>query len=137
MNAWQNLPAGPQLRQIIAERLGWHMRKIPVGSNGIAYDYLIYNNDDHLMYQREIAANDLTDEAAHIAQTWLAAMNDPDCPRWDEDIQEAHDLAYGRAYAVQPTPDGFTAWVQSPDYTGTGTTKALALARAWLASTDA
>ena len=137
MTNWQNLSAGPELRQIIAERLGWHMRKTPVGSNGIAYDYLIYNNDDHLMYQREIATHEQADEATLTAQTWLAAMSDPDCPRWDEDIEEARDLTYCTDYAVQQTPDGFAAWVRSPEYTSTAPTEALALARAWLASTEA
>lgn len=136
MTDWQHLPAGPELRHIIAERVGWHMRKIWVGSNGIEYDYLIYNNDDHLMYQREIAAGEQADEAALVQQTWLEAMSDLDCPLWDEDIAEARELAYGLDFAIEPNGNTFTAWVQSREFTGTGPTEALALVRAWLAATE-
>ncbi len=136
MTDWQELPAGPELRQIIAERLGWHIRKIWVDSHGIDYDYLVYNNDDHLMYQREIASGEALGEATITKQVWQAAMKDPDCPRWDEDVAEARDLAYGLDYHIQPTVAGFTAWVKSPEYVGQAHTEALALVRAWLATPD-
>jgi hypothetical protein len=136
MTDWKNLPAGPELRYLIAQRLGWHMRKIWVGSNGIEYDYMIYNNDDHLVYQREITAADLEDEPAAEWATWLAAMDDEDMPLWDEDPDETIDLTYGLDYAVRAENGLFIAWVQSEAHTGTAETEALAIVRAWLAATE-
>ena len=136
MTHWQDLPAGPELRVVIAQRLGWHMRQAWVGSNGIEYDYLIYNDADHLVYQREISSDDQSDEETLTSQTWLAAMNDPDCPRWDEDVTEVRDAIFGQDFEVQKTPTGYVAWVNSPTHEATAATEALALVKAWLAATE-
>jgi hypothetical protein len=136
MTSWKTLLAGPHLRRIIAERLGWHMRKVWVGSGGIEYDYLVYNNDDHLVYQSEITADDLADEQTAEDQTWLEAMQDEDCPLWDHDFEEALDLAYGLEYNLIETEGIYSAWVKSSQYTGEAETKPLALVRAWLAATE-
>ena len=135
-SSWQDLPAGPHLRRVIAQRLGWHLRKNPVGVNGIAYDYLVYNNDDHIVYQREITAEDLQDEEVITNQTWLEAMSDEDCPRWDEDSAEARDLVYGMDHKIWQVDGRVSAWVKSDSFTGSGDTESLALVRAWLAATE-
>jgi hypothetical protein len=136
MPSWNTLPVGPQLRRLIAERLGWHMRKVWVGSGGIEYDYLVYNNDDHLIYQREITADDLADEQTAEDQTWLEAMQHEDCPLWDQDLDEALDLVYGLEYRIDESNGVFRAWVESPQYPGEAEAKPLALVRAWLTATE-
>jgi hypothetical protein len=136
MTVWQALPAGPELRCFIAERRGWHMRKIWVGSGGVEYDFLVYNNDDMLVFQREIDAAALADETQAERQTWLSAVNDDDCPRWDEDLDEAKDLVYGMDHNIQAQGEAFTAWVIAPDHSASGPTQALALVRAWLLVTE-
>ncbi len=133
---WKNLPSGPQLRRVIAERLGWHLRKIWVGSAGVEYDLLIYDNDDRLAYQREITAAELENEAAAIDETWSAAMEDENCPRWDEDAVEALDLAFGMAHQISQDGDTIRVWVKSAEFSGEAETKALAAVRAWLAATE-
>lgn len=133
---WKDLPAGHELRQLVALRLGWHMRKIPVGSNGIEYDFFIYDNDDRIVYQREITARDLENEQAAVEQTWLAAMEDNNCPRWDEELSEALDLAYGMERHVWHENGRALAWVKSEAFTAGAETESLAVVRAWLAATE-
>ena len=134
-NHWSKLPPGPQLRRIIAERLGWHMRKIPVGHEGIAYDYLIYDNNDRFIYQREAKPDELENEATIIDQTWMAAVQDDECPPWDEDLSEALDLAYGMEREIWQENGTVYAWVKSTDYPAEADTEPLAVVRAWLAAT--
>lgn len=136
MISWKDLAPGPALRRIIAERRGWHIRKILVGSGDIAYDYFVYNEDDMLVYQREITNDDLADEAGAEQVTWLQAMDDEDCPRWDEDLDEAEYLVYGLDYDIRAHEGHFHAWVTAPEHSGTGASEALALVRAWLAATE-
>ena len=136
MTTWHTLPAGPELRRIIAERHGWHMRKTWVGSGSVEYDYLIYNEDDMLMYQREISGAEAADAAQAESMTWLAAMREEDCPRWDEDLTEALDLIYGLDHAVEVQDGQHHAWVEALEHRGVAETQALALVRAWLAATE-
>lgn len=133
---WRHLPAGAALRRIVAERLGWHLRKVWVGSAGIEYDFLIYDNDDRLVYQREIRAADLEDEGAAVDQTWLYAMEDEACPRWDQDLDEARDLAFGMDQRIWQAGSTMYAWVKSSQYAGEADTQPLAVVRAWLAATQ-
>lgn len=136
MTGWKSLPAGPHLRRIIAQRLGWHMRKVWVGSGGIEYDYLIYNNDDHLVYQREITRAELQNEQAAEDRTWLEAMQHENCPLWDEDLDEALDLAYGLKHDIHQSNGTYRAWVGSSQFTGEADSQPLAVVRAWLAATE-
>jgi hypothetical protein len=133
---WKNLRPGPELRRIIAERLGWHIRKIPVGSGGVAYDHFVYDNDDRIAYHRAVGTQDTTSDEAAFTQTWLEAMNDPDCPRWDEDLSEALELAYGMERKVWQHNGSVQAWVKSPSFTAAAETEPLAVVRAWLAATE-
>ena len=133
---WQNLSPGPELRRIIADRLGWHMRKTWVGTGEIEYDFLVYNNDDHLVYQREVNPTDMANEDAITEQTWLDAMNDEDCPRWDENLEDALDLTYGMSSDIKENGSAYHAWVKSPEFTAQAPTKPLALVYAWLEATD-
>jgi hypothetical protein len=121
---------------MIAERRGWHIRKIPVGSGGIAYDHYVYDNDDRIAYHRAIPASDATEDEAAFAQTWLEAMNDPDCPRWDEDLAEALDLAYGMEREIRQEDDRVYAWVKSSAFSALADTEPLAIVLAWLAATE-
>ena len=134
--AWKNLPAGPELRRIIAERRGWHIRKIPVGSGGVDYDHYVYDNDDRIAYHRAIMSGDEMDDETAFAQTWLEAMNDPDCPRWDEDLAEALDLAYGMERDIRQENGRVHAWVKSLSFNAAADTEPLAVVRAWLAATE-
>lgn len=133
---WKNLAPGPELRRIVAERLGWHIRKIPVGSGGVAYDHFVYDNDDRIAFHRAIATEDNSEDTAAYTQTWLEAMNDPDCPRWDEDLAEALDLAYGMERTIQHENGHVSAWVKAPAYGAIAATESLAVVRAWLAATE-
>lgn len=133
MTDWQTLPPGPLLRWKIARSAGWHMRKIPVNTGDIACDFFIYDNDDRLAYHRAITFEELQDEEAVIAATWIAAMNDDDTPRWDEDMDEALWLIDRSPYEIHPADTGYRVWVGAEQYTGHGETKPLALMRAWIA----
>lgn len=133
---WKSLPPGPELRRIIAERRGWHIRKIPVGSGGVAYDHFVYDNDDRIAYHRAIMSSHVADEEMAYTQTWLEAMNDPDCPRWDEDLAEALDLAYGMEREIWQDNGNILAWVKSPAFAASADTEPLAVVRAWLAATE-
>ncbi|MGQ9887712.1 MAG: hypothetical protein ACUVSX_04395 [Aggregatilineales bacterium] len=73
--------ASPELRRLVAQRLGWHMRKVWVESRGVEYDYIVYDNNDRYIFQQKITAADLQDEAAAAEAVWLAAMRDDNCPR--------------------------------------------------------
>lgn len=132
----QTLPPGPELRRIIAQRTGWHMRKVFVGSQGIEYDFIVYDNDDRMIYLREITAEDLHDEDATTRRVWLEAMNDEECPRWDEDTEDALWLIDQTPYQVSATNGQFNAWVGQTACAGSADVEALALMRAWLAWTD-
>ncbi len=136
MSDWKNLSPGPELRRIIAHRLGWHMRKIWVGTGEIEYDFLVYNNDDHLVYQREVSASDMANEDTITEHTWIEAMNDEDCPRWDENLEDTLDLTYGMDSDIQANGSIYRAWVKSPQFAAEAPTKPLALAYAWLEATD-
>lgn len=129
---WKNLPAGPPLRRIIADALGWHMRKIWVGSRGIEYDFLVYDQYDTIVYQRAIMPEDLHDEEATTEDVWLAAVQDEDAPFWDEDLDEAEEIVFRYPYKVWEENGGAIAWVHSEAFTAQAETPALALVRAWL-----
>jgi hypothetical protein len=122
---------------VIAERLGWHMRKIRVGSRGIEYDYIVYDSDDRYVYQQEITAADLDDEPGTAASVWLAAMTGDNCPRWDENLNDATWLVIGLDYKIWREADRACAWVGTPQYSACAAAEALALVRAWLAYTSA
>ena len=132
MTDWQHLPPGPELRRKIAQSAGWHMRKIPVSSGGVAYDFFIYDNDDRLAFHREITPDDLQDEDQAITETWLAAMQDEDTPRWDEDLEDALWLIDKKPHQTRLENGSYQAWVSTEDYQGQGETEPLALMRAWL-----
>ena len=136
MSGWQNLPAGSELRQFIARRAGWHMRKIWVGSRGIEYDFIVYDNDDRMIYQREITANDLRNEEKTAHEVWLAAMEDDETPRWDEDVADALWLIDRTPRQSWQDNGQFHAWVGTEQYSARGETEPLALMRAWLAWTE-
>lgn len=136
MTTWHTLAAGPELRRLVAERLGWHMRKTWVGTSSVEYDYLIYNEDDMLMYQREIGSAEASDAQQAETDTWLEAMRDEDCPRWDEDLLDARDLVYGLDHAIEQQDGQYHAWVDAPQHQGAAPTEALALVRAWLTATE-
>jgi hypothetical protein len=133
---WKSLPSGPELRRIVAERRGWHIRKIWVGSGGVEYDHYVYDNDDRIAYHREIKSGDATEDEAAFTQTWLEAMNDPDCPRWDEDLTEALDLAYGMQREIRQENGTVHAWVKSSTFTAAADTEPMAIVLAWLAATE-
>ncbi|MBZ0291901.1 MAG: hypothetical protein K8L99_04965 [Anaerolineae bacterium] len=136
MTDWQNLPSGPALRHQIARSAGWHMRKIPVSTNGVEYDFFIYDNDDRLAYHREVTSADLENEAQTEDETWLAAMEDEDTPRWDEDLDDALWLIDRNPYKLWQSEDQFHAWVGEEQYAAQGDTEPLALIRAWLSWAD-
>lgn len=123
---------GPALRCAIAQCLGWHLRKIRVGSRGIEYDYVIYTHDDRRIYQQEMTAADLSDEQAAAAAVWHAAMNSENCPRWDENLNDATWLVVGLDYKIWREGDRACAWVGAPQHAACAAAEALALARAWL-----
>ncbi|MBZ0299167.1 MAG: hypothetical protein K8J31_05480 [Anaerolineae bacterium] len=133
---WSTLPAGPTLRRIVAERLGWHIRKIWVGSGGVEYDLFVYDHDDRIAFHYALTKDHLADEQAAVDQAWHEAMEDEDCPRWDEDLAEALDLAYGMDRSVGPEDSMFRAWVRSDEFSATAATEPLAVVRAWLRATD-
>ena len=133
MSGWQNLPAGSELRQFIARRAGWHMRKIWVGSRGIEYDFIVYDNDDRMIYQREITADDLRNEEKAAHEVWLAAMEDDETPRWDEDVADALWLIDRTPRQSWQENGQFHVWVGTEQYSAHGETESLALMRAWLA----
>lgn len=126
------MPPGPKLRRLIAERLGWHMRKVWVGSRGVEYDYIVYDNDDRRVFQQEITAADLQNEPAAAEAVWLAAMDDDNCPRWDENLNDATWLVVGHDYKIWREGDRFCAWVSMPEHAACASTEALALVQAWL-----
>jgi hypothetical protein len=128
----QTLPAGVELRRQIAIKAGWHMRKIWVGSRGIEYDFIIYDNDDRMIYQREITAEDLKDERLVTESVWLEAMADDETPRWEENIEDALWLIDRTPYNLQQNDHGYHAWVGAEHYSATAGTQPLALLRAWL-----
>lgn len=130
--AFDNTLTGPALRRTIAERLGWHMRKIWVGSRGVEYDFIIYDNDDRHVYQQEITTVDLQNEQDTVDVVWIAAMSDENCPRWDENLNEATWLVIGHDYKIWREDDLVCAWVGTPEHKASGATEALALVRAWL-----
>ena len=136
MTSWQTMKPGPELRRIIAQRIGWHMRKVYVGSQGIEYDFIVYDNDDRMIYLREIKPEDLQDEEATTHAVWLEAMKNEDSPRWDEDVDDALWIIDQTPYSVQHTNGQFNAWVGEAAYTGSAEAEALALMRAWLTWTD-
>ncbi len=131
------MPASPELRRLVAERLGWHMRKVWVGSRGVEYDYIVYDNNDRHIFQQEITAADLQDEPAAAEAVWLAAMRDDNCPRWDEDLNDATWLVVGQDYKIWREGDRACAWVGTPEHAACAATEALALVRAWLLFTQA
>ena len=133
---WKSMLPGPELRRIIAERRGWHIRKIPVGSGGVDYDHFVYDNDDRIAYHRAVESGDEADDETAFTQTWLEAMNDPDCPLWDEDLAEALDLAYGIEREIWQENGSIQAWVKSPAFIASANTEPLAVVRAWLAATE-
>jgi hypothetical protein len=132
---WKNLSAGPALRRVVAERLGWHMRKVWVGSGGIAYDFFVYDQDDRIVYHHAVTADAMQNEPTAIDTAWLGAMQDENCPRWDEDLEEALDLAYGMAHKVWSEGVVYHAWVKSDTFSAQATTAPLAVVRAWLVAT--
>lgn len=129
---WKDLPAGPALRRIIVDALGWHMRKILVGSRGIEYDFLVYDQYDTIVYQRAITAEGMANEAQTTEDVWMEAVQDSECPRWDEDLDEAEDIVFRYEYKVWEADGQAFAWVHSPAFTAQAETPALALVRAWL-----
>lgn len=129
---WKDLPAGPQLRRIIVDALGWHMRKIWVGSRGIEYDFLVYDQYDRLVYQRAIMPEDLENEDQTTEDVWMEAVQDEECPLWDEDLDEAEDIVFRYPYKVWEADGIASAWVHAPEFTAQAETPALALVRAWL-----
>ncbi len=133
MSDWRNLPEGVELRYLIAERAGWHMRKIWVGSRDVEYDFIVYDNDDRMIYQREITAEDLQEEEKTIHEVWLSAMEDEDTPRWDDNLEDALWLIDRTPYQSWQTDRQFQAWVGAKQYSAQGETEPLALMRAWLA----
>lgn len=133
---WRQLPAGPALRRIIAERLGWHMRRVWVSSDGVEYDCFVYDHEDRIVYHQALTADDLTNEQAAIERIWHAAMQDENCPLWDEDPDEAQDLAYGMMRKVWRENGSIYAWVRSTEFTGEAESEPLAIVRAWLAATE-
>lgn len=132
---WQTLSPGPALRCQVARTAGWHMRKIPVGTDGV-YDFFIYDNDDRIAYHREITSADLENITQAEDETWLAAMQDEDTPRWDEDMDDALWLIDRNPYQLWQADGRFHAWVGEKQYAAQGETEPLALIRAWLAWAD-
>ncbi len=128
----RDMPSGPALRRVIAARLGWYMRKIQVGSRGVEHDYVVYDGDDRRVYQQEITAADLADEQAAAAAVWLAAMSSDNCPRWDENLNDATWLVVGLDYKIWREAGHAWAWVGTPAHAASAADEALALARAWL-----
>lgn len=128
----RDMPSGPALRRVIAARLGWYMRKIQVGSRGVEHDYVVYDGDDRRVYQQEITAADLADEQATAAAVWLAAMSSDNCPRWDENLNDATWLVVGLDYKIWREAGRAWAWVGTPAHAASAADEALALARAWL-----
>lgn len=129
---WLQLPAGPALRRIVAQRLGWHMRKIWVGSNGVEYDFIVYDNDDRYIFQREISPGEAQDDQAATDRTWLEAMNDEAVPRWDEDLNEARWLIGAADHRVWMENGMAHAWVGAAQHQTQADSESLALVRAWL-----
>lgn len=129
---WLQLPAGPALRRIVAQRLGWHMRKIWVGSNGVEYDFIVYDNDDRYIYQREITPEEAQEDSSATESTWLEAMNDDAVPRWDEDLNDARWLVGAAKYQVWVEDGMAHAWVGADHHRAQADSESLALVRAWL-----
>lgn len=136
MTDWRTLPPGPQLRRIIAEHKGWHMRKIWVGSGGVEYDYIVYDEGDRYIHQCELSKEDLSDPESAEARVWLEAMESDECPRWDEHDNDAMWLIVQGEYKLWQDGGMHHAWVSAPEYNGSGPTEALAISRAWLAWTE-
>lgn len=133
MTNWRELSPGPELRRIIAERLGWHMRKVWVGSGGVEYDYIVYDDADRFVYQREMTKGDLIDEQAATDAVWREAVESDESPHWDSNDNDAMWLIVNGEYKLWQTGDTHHAWVESADFSGSGPTEALAIVRAWLA----